>query len=440
MKLNKKIVFSIKFIVFAIVFYALSYFFSFFLCNDTNAYSRILMHELHSQDRVDYIFCGASHVSHGIYPKLADELLNKKTFCTGTPSQDLRGTFAMLQETASFYDLEKVFVELEFAIRGSKDGESDRGPSESQFLIYHYLKNPSVKFNYMIDCTSPKYYLNTFFPLGRNKLISLNPKDILDNINAKLSGQYYRYEYINDKAEYMGKGCVFDKKEVANGTFASEVVKPIPIDEIGFDWKNNVKAIIDFCKKKNIALEFYANPSTDFYLTEKGNYDEYHKFVSDYLRQFGYAYHDFSFAKPEYLDLEDSDFSDDNHLNKKGSPKFTKAFCDFYSGKTSEDELFYKTYKEKTDAQPSKVYGLMLEDIDERHVLKFHPVYNHGNKDLITYDIYFTEEKTDNKICLAKNSLQNSVTLKKTCSGKIEIYTYYNGKIQAHATEYVSVL
>ena len=57
--------------------------------------NNVVTHEFNNQENIDVIFCGASHVSHGIYPKLADEKFNLNTFCTGTPSQGIDGTYAI---------------------------------------------------------------------------------------------------------------------------------------------------------------------------------------------------------------------------------------------------------------------------------------------------------------------------------------------------------
>lgn len=161
--------FLFKFCLFAVIFFAVSAILSVFLINDLNTYTRVLMHEFYSQKNIDVLFCGASHVSHGINPNVADKRLGLNTFNSGTPSQGLDGTYAILCEAVRLYNLKDVFVELDFATAATSS-YSKSEPSKSNFLVAHYLKNPKAKLKYILSSTSPKYYLNSFLPIGKKNL------------------------------------------------------------------------------------------------------------------------------------------------------------------------------------------------------------------------------------------------------------------------------
>lgn len=38
----------------------------FLMKDDANSYSRVLSHEFYQQEQIDTLFCGSTHVSHGI--------------------------------------------------------------------------------------------------------------------------------------------------------------------------------------------------------------------------------------------------------------------------------------------------------------------------------------------------------------------------------------
>ena len=105
--MQRRFVLSVKIVLFGIIFFVLSSIIAFFIKNDSDAYTRILMYEFNNQENIDVIFCGASHVSHGIYPKLADEKFVLNTFCTGTPSQGIAGTYAILSAAVRKYKIKK---------------------------------------------------------------------------------------------------------------------------------------------------------------------------------------------------------------------------------------------------------------------------------------------------------------------------------------------
>ena len=78
--MKSKIIF-VKFIVFIAIFYVLCTLVAFLLCDEEGSYSRIFMHEMYEAKRIDTVFLGASHVSHGVLPSLLDELTGEETFC-----------------------------------------------------------------------------------------------------------------------------------------------------------------------------------------------------------------------------------------------------------------------------------------------------------------------------------------------------------------------
>lgn len=433
--------FLLKAAVFAAVFYALCAVTAFFVRNDADTYTRTLMHELHNQEGIDVLFCGASHVSHGLYPAVMDGRLGLRTFCTGTPFQSIEGTYAVLQEAASMYRLKRVFLECDFAVSCRGDRSYwEREPSKGTFLAAHYLKNPRVKIAYVLSSVPPRYWLNAVLPLGRESLLDLNPASVFNTARSKLSGEYWRYECRPVGAEYGGRGCVFDDDVVENGTFSSGYVEPLDLDKIGSGWKDTVDRIIAFCRENGIQLDFYSNPSTDFYLTEKRNYGQYVRFLKAFLAERGFRYYDFSLCRPEYLALEDCDFSDDNHLNRSGILKFTSVFCDFFSGAVAERDLFYDSWEEKLAAQPERIYGLMFTEGDGADTLFVTPVTNRCDPALITYDVSARADRGGAETALLSGAREPVIRCPANGSGVLTVTAYYGGERHCRVTRHFTSL
>ena len=107
----------LKVVAFTALFFFLTIPVAFVLKDDTNSYARVLFHEFHNQDKIDYLICGASHVSHGLEADIASKKLGKSVFNSGTPSQKIDGTYAILREALKLYKIEKVFLELELQLK-----------------------------------------------------------------------------------------------------------------------------------------------------------------------------------------------------------------------------------------------------------------------------------------------------------------------------------
>ena len=419
----------LKVVAFIALFFFLTIPVAFVLKDDTNSYARVLFHEFHNQDKIDYLICGASHVSHGLEADIASKKLGKCVFNSGTPSQKIDGTYAILREALKLYKIEKVFLELDFAIT-TEDPVSERTGFKSEYIVADGLKDKFIKTDYLLHCSCPKYYLNSFLPIGKDKLMTLNPKSAAGKIKALITGEYFKYHYSDDDSEYAGKGCVLDLDQISDGGFSNYYKEgKIPVSQINQDWTSTIDKIIELCRKNDIELIFYSMLGSDFYLNERGNYDEYYSFCRDFADERGYIYFDFNLAKADVLNLQDSDYFDDNHLNKKGVYKWTDCFCDFFAAKYKEENClenyFYSSYSEKMSSMPDRIFGLYMLTSDDKKSMEIIPVANHVESERITYDAYAICDGEE--ILLAKDSVQSVVTLPAGKSGKIRVISYIDG-------------
>lgn len=419
----------LKTIIFIIILFITANILAFFLKDDSNTYSRLVMQDFYNQEQIDYLFCGASHVSHGINPELLTKNTKQNVFCAGTSAQKISTTYYIIKEAIHKYKLKTIFVDLDFEMAiGTPEQFFNKHPSKDIYIVSSYLQNPIIKTQYLLSATSPKYWFNSFFPLGVQKDISLNPKTIIKNIKLKiLTKDYYKYNYKSKDSIYLRGGAVINNTRIKNGSFYEfeENIKKIP-NTINSEWQYYVEKIINLCEKNNVKLDFYSAPMPDYYLNISGDYDLYNSFVKTFLGKHGYKFYDFNLCKPEYLSLEDSDFYDFDHLNKYGIHKFTNTFSNFLTEKDSINNFFFSSYKEKKEKQAMHIYGILLQKESERNCINIIPIINHDNQKNVTFDIYGIENGYET--ILYKNSTGKNLFFKP--SKKIRICSYYNYKKQ----------
>ena len=434
MKISRRAILIIKTLLFIVIFYLITIPVAFLLRDDSESYARIMMHELYSQENIDVLYCGASHVSHGITPVLADQITGKNNFSSGTASQTIEGTYAILRQAVKLNKIEKVFIEMDFAV-SAKYGKKGRNGFSADYLVSEYIKDPEIKIEYLKSISVPKYYLNHILPIGKDKYMTLNPKTIVKKSKSIINGDYYNYVYKSDDSEYDGKGCVLNLDYIQNGSFSNNREEGIiNVQNISDEYKNTIDKIINICIENNIELIFYSMPCSDYYLAEKGNYDEYYNFCRNFLAERGFPYYDFNLANEKYLKLEDSDFSDDNHLSKHGVYKWTKIFCDFFFTKQiSQDDMFYSSYAEKLENQEDRIYGLVYLQSDDKKTIRIKPMINHVDLSRITYDVYALCGNETIKI--AERSSDSEFSLPNGKSGKLRVISYIDGIQQNDCTE-----
>ncbi|MCR5723562.1 MAG: hypothetical protein K6G80_00585, partial [Treponema sp.] len=100
----------VKIFLFTVIFFVLTFVVSILLCDEQTSYSRIFMHELYTEERIDNIFLGASHVSHSVLPPLLDELTGEKSFCTGSAGQTIEASYAILRQAAKIHNIKRAFL------------------------------------------------------------------------------------------------------------------------------------------------------------------------------------------------------------------------------------------------------------------------------------------------------------------------------------------
>lgn len=413
----------VKLIIFFVLFYFLCVVAAFFLKNDTVCYSRTIGRDFWKQQDIDILVCGASHVSHGIDARIADKKFNQNIFNSGTSSQSINSTYAIIKQAIKQYDIKKIFLETDYQI-SCIPVPDELKMTTKDFLVMDFLRDKKIKNDYIFESSSPRNLLNAYLPIGNYKEMCLEPKKIGKKIIYLFNGKYNQIDYKTKNTYYAGKGCLLDKEFIPDGGFYATSLRG-GVNPISSYWKDYVIKIINLCKKNDIELFFYTTPLSDFLLYQLGNYEDYHNEMKSFLENLGYYFYDFNLCKPEYS-MSDSDFYDDNHLNKYGIKKFTECFCSVFAEKMDLEDIFYKTYSEKKLNSKDKIFGLLITNLDNTFCLK--PITNVSDLSRIKYSV--TLKNNENKLIVQNKSPSSNFILPDYKSSEMNIISYLDDKIQ----------
>lgn len=361
----KKIKIIISCILFFLLMCGINELFRYLLIDDTNSYTRTMMHELyHQEENIDVLFLGSSHCYRSLDPRITDVIFDGNTFNGGTSLQGLDGTCALLKEAGKYNDLKKVYVELYYGI--PLETFSTRDDLTAVYLISDYMRPSLNRIQLLLNAGTPDHLFNSFV-LGRREWEKLFDINYMLRLNEKKrSAAYINHEYITSSADaYLGKGYV-ESSEVwgENSNYLRSVNFAFNKNYISEDCKKYLKKIIDYCQKNNIELAFFSAPMSDFFLASFGNYDYYIQQVNEFLSEYGVPYYDFNLCKTDVLDITGNDLMDSGHLNGNGAEKFSTVFAEFFTGKT-DSNIFYESFEQKLCNLDTPLIGYIMTTLDE---------------------------------------------------------------------------
>lgn len=371
----KKLKILLSVAVFLLLMLLINNLFHFILIDDSESFTRIMMHEMYTQEEdIDVLYLGSSHCYRSLIPEVTDGIFNANTFNAGTSLQQLDATYAMLVETAKTNDLKKVYVELYYGVNGEIFAE--RTDMTATYLISDYMKPSINKFQLILNASSSEHYVNGFILGRRNweKLFDLGY--IKQTVSKKLSEPYKNYDYISIKGDtYRSKGFMANDLEFTGSSdyiTTADISTSFYDNYISDDCRKYIIKIIEFCQKEDIELTFFSAPMTDFSLMTLGNYDSYIKQVKSFLSKYDVKYYDFNLCKTEYLNLENNDYIDPQHLNTAGAEKFSKVFGEFFTG-TLTEEIFHDSYNDKVATLGTKILGLHIVPVEAYSMAELYP-------------------------------------------------------------------
>lgn len=368
--------------------------------DDYHSETRISFHEFYeTEENIDLVFIGSSHVRDGIDAVYLTEKLGKSCFNMGTSSQDLGSAYFLLLEILKQHQPERVYVEASLAnlIR-------NQNSETAHYLIADYMKPSLNKVRYLETVSQEPHATNKYIPLCR----SLNPLEGLklsERITVwrqkEASDAYRQMQYEEAMTEswhyYAGRGGwkttrdFSGQRTLAYSAGSDMYVTPERFDEGQLYW---LEKIIELCQGKGIALTCMVMPYSDMYVAANPyKWDD----CMVYLRQFcedRQAYFvDFNCVSRKTILSDESYFGDGDHLNEQGNAQFNAFLAKYLSGE--DDVLWYGSAAERI-GQEQGFHGFVYEKGRREETgtsLTLTPVYS-GVQDW-QYQIDIVEDDSD---------------------------------------------
>lgn len=356
-------------VLFIACFFACGKGWRYILIDDTKSYTRVMMHQLYeSEENIDIIFVGSSHVFRSLIPSITDDEFGCYTFNAGSSSQHMDGSVALIKEAAAYHDIKHVYLELYYGVAESAD-RSKRTGMTSTYILSDYMKPSLRRVRYLLQASSKEYWVNSFILARRNWTKFFDPDYVRELIEKKQSDDYKNYVVSN----YVDRGFVADKKVVSDGTYwNNDAYGPIKADtRRGSDWEKSLLEAIDFCRKNNIEITFFVTPQPEWTVVGKKDYQDYHDYIQELADDNHVELYDFNFCSSEYFDANDRNlFKDAGHLNTNGAEVFSHLFGQLFTGSLDPEKLFYDTYAEKLNDEDPIVYGIAASKNNSKTGLK----------------------------------------------------------------------
>ena len=332
--------------------------------NDTAVMTRVTFHDFYEAEKVDGLFLGPSHVYAGLNMVELSELTGKEYYTVSTSSQETIASYYALEDALRHQDLKEVYLE----ISPSRMAVQDKERTIKLYIVTDYLKNTVQKWINMYEIYGMDGIVNAALKLRRNfDILSKNPIDWkgLDKKdemywNYETSVERYGYDYTG-KGTWIRDGSIAEKPKLRKKVYGTEIYEYINPSRIGEEEWGYVQKMVDLCREKDVKLTFFVMPYTDFWLEGYTDYTEFMSYMKAYAQENGIDWLDMNLVHDEKLMLDESAFSDLDHLNRKGNSITTRFLAEYING--TAGDCFYETIEEKKEKEPSKamVYGIDYE-------------------------------------------------------------------------------
>lgn len=422
-----KIVLSV--VCFLVLFAACGKLLRYILVDDVASYTRIMEHELYTQEEnIDILLSGSSHCYRTLDPRITDEIFEANTFNIGSSAQGLDGSLALIKEAVKDNDVRQVYLEVYYDI-AMQEPYKEREDLTQVYIVADYMKPSINRVKYLLEASSKEHYVNSFILARRNWERLFDISYIKELVQKKNWDTYKDYAYISTDVEtYEGKGYV--AVDTQGDTWSKQAFEPIDVTGVSEDYRNSLQEIIDFCSKHDIELTLFSSTMPDFRLANVGNYDDYIEFVNSMIEGTDVKYYDFNLCRAEYLPVDETCFADYDHLNDKGSELFSRVFAEFFTGQIAEEELFYDSYEEKLASQEPSVYGFILDGVLDGSQYTLLPVTN-SDEEQVELTVLWVPEEGESSTLL-EQSKERTVFLPVGVEGSLDVTAYLDGKEVYH--------
>ncbi len=343
----------------AVIYCALDY----LLVNDTNARSRVTIHDFYETEDIETLFIGTSHGIVSIDAVALTERTGQSTYNLSTNGQCPQTTYYLLKEALRTHKSIKRVI-CEFSLT-KLTVEIPHQPST--FLITDYTTTLLPRAEMILNQFDSSVYVNGFSRLRRNITPTELPtaEDIQTIYERKQTEKYVNY--LGDKY-YLGRG-LWDyttdngnKGEIAVN-ISSSTLNGYTIDRVNEKPLKYIRKIAELCKDHDVELTFCFLPCSEYHLMRLGIYEQVTGIVKDIARETGTPVLDFNLVKDEYVNYDISDYYNSDHLNTSKCGQITDFLVQYLAD--PDGDYFYDTLEEKYPFKDYVMFAGYTREIEE---------------------------------------------------------------------------
>lgn len=329
-----------------------------------DAWSRIMFHHLYESDQnIDNVYIGSSHVYLSNNPFVLDELTGENNHNVSTGMQHLISSYYLLKEVLADNKPKRVFLEMYYTPSTGVLGDySNEYAILNMWRNTDYMKWSINKLQAIWDENPKSFLISAVLPFTRYRQYLFDVDYIRGRHVEKGTDEHrafkYRQETERGVKEYQEKGYYYTDWEIVNPVYEAERTEQQM--NMSADAEKYLRKIITLCQKKGIEITLYATPVYELQMLSVGNYDIYREKVAQIAQEYGIRYFDFNLIKDSYLPVQDVKYYyDPGHFNATGAEMFTRLFYELvYAGSDKAEDAFYTTYEEKLASLPDKTWGV----------------------------------------------------------------------------------
>lgn len=317
--------------------------------------SRTILHNFYNtEEAIDTLYLGSSHVYCSINPEMTDPLSGRTSVNLATSGQSLEQSYLLLQEADHRHELKQVYLEMYYNIHLEGGGNYY---TTLFFKVWDYMPWSALKLHSIIQHQPGELLPDVLLPFLRGRRDALlNSSYIQTRIVEKSTPQYQTYQ--TPRASAHNNGYIESFSVLSEDQLQFEYSCPSGNTVLSDKAETYLLKIIDYCRQNEIRLTLFSAPTTDLCVLASGNYDSYVSEVKKIAGANDIRYYDFNLCRETYFPFRNWNyFRDSDHLSSDGAEIFTPLLYDVTEN--NRTEYFYDSYKEKLQNTPPTVYGLI---------------------------------------------------------------------------------
>ncbi|SEW34295.1 hypothetical protein [[Clostridium] fimetarium] len=282
--------------------------------------TRIILHELESNNDYKCVILGTSHGSYGIDPDIVSQQLGKKTINLCIGGEYLKDSYYLLKRTYETNTPELIVLDVDFQylINVPKN-------SVSANFIYNAYPNTIDKVSYFKNKILKMEYRATLFPWMDYRD---NYSNVINIAKTKLGSDYNNYSakavnmYKQDV--YHGRGFVYRNHLDSSKTdkMSNMIWNVSKVDQESIKY---LKKIIDLCDSNNTKIIMITTPiSVDTIKHSLNEFDKSYTYLSNLAEANNIDYYNFSLVKESVFSRSLDDYWDyDGHMYGDAAQRFS---------------------------------------------------------------------------------------------------------------------